>query len=446
MVMSKESSQLKRGGRTVLSLLGLAKSKKEGRPNDLQGMNAGLYVNEDSLLKKMNMMGFTEVDLKLVKQIQPLVKKNIDYLAEDFYASILRVDHLKEIIEQHSTVERLKQTLRVYIIELFNGDIDQAFLEKRFRIAEAHFRIGLESTWYMAAFQNVQKSVISLILDKIRDRKSYDPILSAVNKIFSLEQQIVLEAYEIKRLESRFEEGKAFLKNKMTAVSEELLALVEQTEASVEELSSNIHEVGLTASQSNKQAISANKYASNGQQKLDELLQKNNLMEALSKEMIEHIHQLGESSNQISSVIHIVQDIAEQTNILALNSAIEAARAGEHGRGFAVLAEEVQRLAEQTKRSIVQIHHLISASNAYREQVEASLMQVEDAVQSSILSSEHTQESFRLIVQSIQQNGATVLKVEEQMNKLIQVADEIKKAISIVASSAEQLNEAAIKA
>lgn len=430
----------------LLSLLGIVKSTKGSKPNDPKEMNAALFVNESSLQKKLDMMGCTEMDLKLVKQIQPLVKENIDHLVEDFYASILRVDHLKEIIEQYSTVERLKQTLRVYIIELFNGDIDQAFLEKRFRIAEAHFRIGLESTWYMGAIQNVQKSVISLVLNKVRDRKRNASILPAINKIFSLEQQIVLEAYEMKRLESQFEEGKAFLKNKMAAVSEELLAMAEETEASVEELSSNIHEVSLTTTESNEQAIMANKYASEGQQKLGELLQKNNLMEALSRKMIENIHKLGDSSNQISNVIHIVQDIAEQTNILALNSAIEAARAGEHGRGFAVLAEEVRRLAEQTKSSIAEIHHLISTSNIYKQQVEESLEQVEDAVQSSISSSAHTKGSFELILQSIQQNGATVLKVQEQMNKLIHVVDEIEKATSIVASSAEQLNEAAIKA
>lgn len=430
----------------MLSLLGIARAKKGSRTTGPQGMSTGLFVKEASLQKKMDMMGCTVEDLKLVKDIQPLVEENINHLVEDFYTSILRVDHLKKIIEQHSTVERLKQTLKIYIIELFNGEIDQVFLEKRFRIAEAHFRIGLESTWYMGAFQNVQKSVISLILDNIKDRKSYAPILAAVNKLFSLEQQIVLEAYDMKRLESQFEEGKAFLKSKMTVVSEELLVLSEQTEVSVEELSSNIHEVSLTTSESNEQAKVANKHANEGQQKLDELLQKNNFMETLSQKMIENIHQLGESSNQISNVIHLVQDIAEQTNILALNSAIEAARVGVHGRGFAVLAEEVRKLSEQTKSSIDQIHNLISTSNTYKQRVEESLQQVKDAVQSSISSSTHTRESFQLIVQSIQQNGATVSKVQEQMNKLIHVVNEIEQSISSVASSAEHLNEAAIKA
>ncbi|MBD8004664.1 protoglobin domain-containing protein [Bacillus norwichensis] len=430
----------------MLSLLGMARSKKESSTNDLQGMRTRLFVKEASLQKKMDMMECTEEDLKRVKDIRPLVEENINHLVEDFYVSILRVDHLKDIIKKYSTVERLKKTLKIYIVELFSGEIDQAFLEKRFRIAEAHFRIGLESTWYMGAFQNVQKSVVSLILDNIKDRKSYAPILAAVNKIFSLEQQIVLEAYDMKRLESQFEEGKTFLKNKMTAVSEELLALSEQTEVSVEALSSNIHDVSLTTSESNEQAIMANKHANEGQQKLDELLQKNNFMEMLSRKMIENIHQLGESSNQILNVIHLVQDIAEQTNIVALNSAIEAARVGEHGRGFAVLAEEVRKLSEQTKRSIDQIHKLISTANTYKQQVEESLQQVKDAVQASISTSTDTRESFQLIVQSIQQNGTTVSKVQEQMNKLIHVVNEIEQSTSSVALSAEHLNEAAIKA
>lgn len=431
-----------------MAFLGITKNARKTETASEKGRSGsmGVEVSDDAILEKMRMIRLTEKDMKTIKSLQPMIETNIDRLVTDFYSTIMEVEHLKGIISKHSTVDRLKQTLRVHIIEMFSGTIDQAFIDKRLKVAKVHYIIGLDPAWYMGAFQNVHHSINSLIFRQIRDRKKVESALTVVNKLLSFEQQIVLEAYErenVKKLNEQFEEGKAYLKQEMNTVSEGLVTLAEQTQTSVVTLSSNIKEVNQSTNESNEQAIEAKNHVADGQEKLGELLEKIRLMEEYSKGMIESIHLLGESSNEISNVIHIVQDIAEQTNILALNSAIEAARAGEHGRGFAVLSQEVQKLAEQTKNSISQIYDLISTSNKYKEQVVESLDQVENALQSGISTSVDTHDSFQKLVETIELNGKSVSKVRQQMDALVGVVIEIEKASSFVTSSAEQLNEAA---
>lgn len=123
-------------------------------------------VGKSTLAKQLAMINLTEEELSIVKALQPLIIQNIDAIVDYFYASIEKEPLLMKIVNQNSTIERLKLTLNRHICEMFSGRIDSAYIEQRSRIAVIHMRIGLEPKWYLGAFQNIMVSLIDLLQKK----------------------------------------------------------------------------------------------------------------------------------------------------------------------------------------------------------------------------------------------------------------------------------------
>ncbi|WP_083256236.1 protoglobin domain-containing protein [Domibacillus iocasae] len=190
------------------------------------------------LSKQVTMIGLTKRDLSYVKAMKAIMEQQMDHIIETFYSSIKMQPGLRHIIEANSFVDRLKQTLRSHIEELFDGRINESFLQKRFRIAHDHVRIGLQTKWYMPAFQNLLNSMTDMISAQSWTAEEKVAAIGTVTKLLNLEQQIVFEAYknENERLRQEYLAQKEKLTKQVYAVSQELAATSEETSASIKEL------------------------------------------------------------------------------------------------------------------------------------------------------------------------------------------------------------------
>jgi methyl-accepting chemotaxis protein len=211
--------------------------------------------------------------------------------------------------------------------------------------------------------------------------------------------------------------------------------------ASMEELSSSFVDVTKNASHAVESAKEATNLAINGGKIVGETIQGMNRIAESVQSSAATIGTLGKSSEQIGEIIKVINDIASQTNLLALNAAIEAARAGEQGRGFAVVADEVRKLAEKTTSSTSEIGDMIKniqiEANKSVEAMETGTKDVESGVE---LSNE-AGKALNQIVEAVQRVNDMITQIaaaaEEQSTTGEEVASNIDSVASITNSTAD---------
>ena len=155
------------------------------------------------------------------------------------------------------------------------------------------------------------------------------------------------------------------------------------------------------------------------------------------------IESLGEQSTQISSIVNVIKEVADQTNLLALNAAIEAARAGEQGRGFAVVADEVRKLAERTAKATQDVTTMISAIQNSSHTAVESMEQMVNQVECGVALAREAGEAITQIKSGSDQVAGMVSDISNSLSEQSKASDEIAAQIEKVTQMTEKNSNAA---
>lgn len=155
-------------------------------------------------------------------------------------------------------------------------------------------------------------------------------------------------------------------------------------------------------------------------------------------ETAQRIQELGEQSQKIGEIIQVIDDIAEQTNLLALNAAIEAARAGEHGKGFAVVADEVRKLAERSGKATKEIANLITEIQRGTKVAVESMQVGTREVEEGVGLAQEAGQSLNEIVNGVKGAGEYVHKIMGLINEILSSSQEVSTAVNNVAAVTEE--------
>ncbi|MDZ4201748.1 MAG: methyl-accepting chemotaxis protein [Gallionella sp.] len=211
--------------------------------------------------------------------------------------------------------------------------------------------------------------------------------------------------------------------------------------SAVEQVSASISHVAESADRVSKLSIESLERANRGQQSLQEMMEELERVERSVKEIATAVGAFVSNTQSITNMTQQVRDIAEQTNLLALNAAIEAARAGEQGRGFAVVADEVRKLAEKSAQSATQIDEVTQSLGSQSTLVEKTVQSGMAALQSS---QQHIREVTGVLIEanaSVDNVNRGLEEISGSINRQRDASQDIARNVDQIAIMASRSNE-----
>jgi methyl-accepting chemotaxis protein len=290
----------------------------------------------------------------------------------------------------------------------------------------------------VGAYENARANLTALIQDVARTSKtvthtsnelaaSADTVKTSVGDITRAIGEVATTSTESARSSQEMANGSEQLASSATAASN-----------ATEKLSSAISEVEEAGQRQKSLTVDAVSKAHEGNESVDATMQAMTRVQTQVEASTAVVRDLGEKGQQIGAIVQTIEEIASQTNLLALNAAIEAARAGEQGRGFAVVADEVRKLAERSAEATQEIAQLIeSVRSGVNDAIQAMEASNEEVAQGAEKSAA-TQKALDEIVTAIDSVQKEVSATDKSIKLMTESATQVQNAIASVAAVSEE--------
>lgn len=266
----------------------------------------------------------------------------------------------------------------------------------------------------------------------------------------SIYQAVQQMSQSLARLVNNLETSMNALRNELTNLEQRSVSITQLTDTqnqSTAMIATAITEMASSANhvaESSKDTAVNTDQADQQSQHTQELIHHTvNNIQGLAKQLesaSNAVSELDHDVNNIAKVLDVIGDIAEQTNLLALNAAIEAARAGEQGRGFAVVADEVRNLAGRTQESTKEIQKMISNLQSGSQNAIKAMQICAETSQNTVVESEHASDALQQIVIALESISQMTHQIATAAAEQTQVGDDIAKRINMIEESSVQLS------
>jgi methyl-accepting chemotaxis protein len=313
------------------------------------------------------------------------------------------------------------------------GDMARSFQEMIVNLRHIVGQVRLAASTVAAGSEQISSSAEQLAKSAQSQAAAVEETSSSMEEMAASITQVSGNAHSlsaaVEQTSSSIEEMAASIQE-VAGSTDTLGAAVSQTSASVEQLAASVQAVARNVTEANHVSEASAEVAEKGRQAVDQTIDGMTRINRAMSDVVTVIASLGKSSEEIGNIISVIDDIAEQTNLLALNAAIEAARAGEHGRGFAVVADEVRKLAERSAKATGEIATLIKGIQRETEQAVQSTQQGAKAISEGTGLAQKAGESLQGIVTSVSQVSTLMGQIQHATQEQSRAAAQITAAVT----------------
>ena len=343
---------------------------------------------------------------ELSQAIRGLVELNQTYISEDINGA--------HIVVANAIKYSIAAIVGLLVLMLIAG----MYLTKQIctplnYVVEMASKIASGDLTYQLPRDQIGNDELGLLADACVDMQA--KLLSLVDSIASTTAQVSTATEEVSAISEQTSSGMDEQQQQLNLIA----TAMNEMQATVNEVANNTEAASETANGASNDAKQGLEVV---QVCIDQIQEASVAIQSVGTMVTELEH----DASNISVVVDVIQDIAEQTNLLALNAAIEAARAGEQGRGFAVVADEVRTLASRTQSST--------------EEIVAIISKLQNCSKDAVSSTTHSSDLIQACVEQAQKTGATISHLEQGADNIAEMSIQIASACSEQSSVTEELH------